>query len=43
LSKLREKQWSSKTKDVLNSISEHLLHSDFDNAAALADEYEKTK
>ncbi|MCL2209649.1 MAG: ATP-binding protein [Treponema sp.] len=39
LSKLREKQWSSKTKDVLNTISEHLLHSDFDNAAALADEY----
>jgi len=43
LNKLREKQWSSKTKDMLNSISEHLLHSDFDNAASIAEEYLNAK
>ena len=39
LNELREKTWSHKTKDILNQIAEHLLHSEFDNAAALAEEY----
>lgn len=39
LNELKEKTWSSKTKDSLNLISEHLLHSDFDKAAAVAEEY----
>jgi len=38
LNELREKKWSHNTRELLNKISEHLLHSDFDNAAALADE-----
>jgi signal transduction histidine kinase/CheY-like chemotaxis protein/HPt (histidine-containing phosphotransfer) domain-containing protein len=41
LNELREKTWSHDTKELLNKIAEHLLHSDFDNAAALADEYIK--
>jgi signal transduction histidine kinase/DNA-binding response OmpR family regulator len=39
LGELREKTWSHSTKELLNKIAEHLLHSDFDNAAAIADEY----
>ena len=39
LNELREKMWSNKIKDMLNSISEHLLHSEFDDAAALIDSY----
>ena len=39
LNELREKTWSHNTRELLNKIAEHLLHSDFDNAAALADEY----
>jgi len=38
LNELREKTWSHNTRELLNKISEHLLHSEFDNAAALADE-----
>ena len=41
LNELREKTWSHNTRELLNKISEHLLHSDFDNAAALADEFIK--
>jgi len=36
---LRERTWSHDTKELLNKISEHLLHSEFDNVVALADEY----
>jgi signal transduction histidine kinase/DNA-binding response OmpR family regulator/HPt (histidine-containing phosphotransfer) domain-containing protein len=39
LGELREKTWSHNTRELLNKIAEHLLHSEFDNAAALADEY----
>jgi len=39
LNELREKKWSHDTKELLNKIAECLLHSEFDSAAALADEY----
>ena len=38
LGELREKTWSHNTREMLNKISEHLLHSEFDSAAALARE-----
>jgi signal transduction histidine kinase/CheY-like chemotaxis protein/HPt (histidine-containing phosphotransfer) domain-containing protein len=41
LNELREKTWSHDTKEMLNKIAEYLLHSDFENAAALVDEYTK--
>ena len=41
MNELRKKTWSRKTKDLLNSISEYLLHSEFENAAVLAKEYIK--
>jgi len=41
LNELREKTWSHDTRELLNTIAEHLLHSDFDAAAALADEHIK--
>jgi len=36
LAELNEKKWSHKTKNVLEKISEHLLHSDFDAVTAAA-------
>ncbi|MCL1819316.1 MAG: ATP-binding protein [Oscillospiraceae bacterium] len=39
LSELREKKWSPKVNDLLNTISEHLLHSDFDEISAAIDEF----
>jgi len=39
LGELKEKTWSHNSKELLNKIAEHLLHSEFDSAAALADEY----
>jgi HPt (histidine-containing phosphotransfer) domain-containing protein len=42
LNELREKSWSVRIKDMLNSIAEHLLHSEFDTAIALADEFLKS-
>jgi len=36
LNELKEKTWSHNIKELLNKISEYLLHSEFDNAAALA-------
>jgi signal transduction histidine kinase/CheY-like chemotaxis protein len=33
LGELREKTWSRSTKELLNSITEHLLHSEFEEAA----------
>jgi signal transduction histidine kinase/DNA-binding response OmpR family regulator len=41
LGELREKTWSNEIKKMINSISEHLLHSEFDNASAIADKYIK--
>jgi HPt (histidine-containing phosphotransfer) domain-containing protein len=41
LNELKEKTWSRNIRELLNKISEHLLHSEFDNAAALADEHIK--
>ena len=38
LGELREKTWSHNTRELLNKIAEHLLHSEFDSAASLADE-----
>ena len=38
LNELKEKTWSHNTRELLNKISEHLLHSEFDSAAAIADE-----
>jgi signal transduction histidine kinase/DNA-binding response OmpR family regulator len=43
LNELREKTWSHNTKELLNKIAEHLLHSEFDSAATLADEYTNKK
>jgi signal transduction histidine kinase/DNA-binding response OmpR family regulator/HPt (histidine-containing phosphotransfer) domain-containing protein len=43
LTELREKTWSQKTKELINLMSEQLLHSDFDKTIALADEYLKEK
>jgi signal transduction histidine kinase/DNA-binding response OmpR family regulator len=37
LNELRENTWSQSTKELLNSIAEHLLHSGFDDAASLID------
>jgi len=39
LNKLMENSWSSKTTDLLNAIAEHLLHSEFDNAAAFIEKH----
>jgi signal transduction histidine kinase/DNA-binding response OmpR family regulator len=41
LIELREKAWSQKTSVLINTIDEHLLHSDFDEASALIDEFIK--
>ena len=39
LSELREKAWSSDTKELINLLAEHLLHSEFDEAAVLVDNF----
>jgi len=36
LSELKQKHWSPSVEELLNAISEHLLHSDFEEAATLA-------
>jgi len=41
LAELREKTWSSKNKIFLDKISEHLLHSEFDEITALIDQYKE--
>jgi len=41
LTELREKPWTQKTNELLTSVEEHLLHSDFDEAAALINNYYK--
>jgi len=42
LNELKEKTWSHKTKELMNSITEHLLHSEFDEVSSLADCYIKS-
>ena len=39
LNELREKTWSHKTGELINSITEYLLHSEFDEVSALVDKY----
>ena len=41
LNELREMTWSLKTKTLLNSIAEHLLHSEFDEMSTLVEQYRK--
>jgi hypothetical protein len=36
LADLRQKKWSHSTKETLDSIAEHLLHSEFEKAADIA-------
>jgi signal transduction histidine kinase/DNA-binding response OmpR family regulator len=43
INELREKTWSINTKKLIELISEHLLHSEFDDAAALVGDYIKNK
>ena len=40
LNELREKTWSHKTGELINSITEHLLHSEFEEVSALVEKYE---
>ena len=39
LAELREETWSSEIKELLKLIAENLLHSEFDEASALIDNY----
>jgi signal transduction histidine kinase/CheY-like chemotaxis protein/HPt (histidine-containing phosphotransfer) domain-containing protein len=41
LSELRQKKWSRSTKELLNAITEHLLHSEFEEAADIVKKYYK--
>jgi signal transduction histidine kinase/DNA-binding response OmpR family regulator len=38
---LKKKSWSRSIKQMLNTLTEHLLHSDFEEAANIARDYEK--
>ncbi len=42
LNELKEKTWSRNTKELMNTIADHLLHSEFDEVSALADSYIKS-
>ncbi|MDR0487695.1 MAG: response regulator, partial [Treponema sp.] len=42
LNEIRERTWSRRTKGLLTAISEHLLHSEFDEAAKIAGDYIST-
>jgi signal transduction histidine kinase/DNA-binding response OmpR family regulator len=42
LNELKEKTWSHNTKELMNTIADHLLHSEFDEVSSLADSYIKT-
>jgi len=37
LNQLKEKTWSRKTKETLDTIAEHLLHSEFDDVVSIVD------
>jgi signal transduction histidine kinase/CheY-like chemotaxis protein/HPt (histidine-containing phosphotransfer) domain-containing protein len=41
LTELRKRAWAQETNDLLTAIEEHLLHSDFEEASALIDKYNK--
>ncbi len=43
LAELGQKKWSYSTKELLDTLGEHLLHSDFEEAAKLAEDYVKNK
>jgi len=43
LVELKKKNWSRATKEMLNTLAEHLLHSDFEEAANIARDYEFTE
>jgi CheY-like chemotaxis protein len=38
LNELREKSWSNSKKALINTMSEHLLHSEFENTSVIANE-----
>ena len=40
---MREKKWSKINRELLETIDEHLLHSDFDEVAVVIDNFLKTK
>ncbi|MDR0497781.1 MAG: hypothetical protein LBH42_09215, partial [Treponema sp.] len=42
LAELRQKTWSNATKELLDTIAEHLLHSNFEEAANLVNKYTNT-
>jgi CheY-like chemotaxis protein len=42
IAELREKPWSRPTKELLNTIAEHLLHSDFDELVVVVDSFMAT-
>jgi PAS domain S-box-containing protein len=42
LAQLREKTWPRNVRELLDSISEHLLHSEFDEAAKLVEDFKKS-
>jgi hypothetical protein len=37
LAELMQKRWSRQTREQLNTIAEHVLHSDFEEAAGVAE------
>jgi hypothetical protein len=41
LAELEQKKWARSTKELLDTISEYLLHSDFEEAASAARDYAK--
>ena len=41
LNELREKIWSNKTRELINTIAERILHSEFDEVTVLIDKYKK--
>ncbi|WP_461255388.1 hybrid sensor histidine kinase/response regulator [Treponema sp. R80B11-R83G3] len=41
LGELREKAWSRSTKELLNAVTEHLLHSEFEEVADIIQNYNK--
>jgi CheY-like chemotaxis protein len=43
LVELKKKNWLRPTKEMLNTLAEHLLHSDFEEAANIARDYEFTE
>jgi CheY-like chemotaxis protein/anti-sigma regulatory factor (Ser/Thr protein kinase) len=42
LAQLQGKTWPRKVRELLDSVSEHLLHSDFDEAAKLIEDFSKS-